>query len=168
MKHSFKSSEGPTEWLDFFSKVGSAFAFFENKPVAEKFREIDRTNLVQEILSSEKQLNVKQKLLAYGSSIKVITEQKVKLKYYLIHLKPRMHQIGYRGFHARDFETATKKYLEIEKRLGDQKEEQVVLVSGDSFKDLKNAYPNYFLDTHEFNKFLDKLPSLLPTPENNT
>lgn len=164
LDHSFKSSEGPSEWLDFFSKVGSAFAYVEKKPVAICYRDIDRTSLLQEILHAERRLNVKQKLLAFGSSIKVITEQKIKLKYYLIHLKPQRNQMKYKGFHARDFEQATKEYLEIEKELGDQKGEQVVLVSADSFKDLKNAYPNYFLDTHEFNKYLDKLLDFLPKP----
>lgn len=34
---------------------------------------------------------------------------------------------------------------------------QVVLVSAGSIESLKRAYPNYFLDTHEFLKQLDKI-----------
>ena len=55
---------------------------------------------------------------------------------------------------------ATEEYLEIEKKIekevGDTKN-AVVLVSADSLKSLKKAYPSYFLDTSEFLTALEKI-----------
>ena len=157
LDHSLKASEGPKEWLEFFSMVGSAFAYLEDSSPAKKYSNTDPRDLVKKIIEVEKKLSVKNSLLAFGSSIEVITSQKIKLKYYIIHLKPAENKIIFQGYHAKDFEKATNDYLSTEKSLGDQRDEQVVLVSGDSFIALKNAYPNYFLDTHEFNSYLDTL-----------
>jgi Fe-S oxidoreductase len=48
-------------------------------------------------------------------------------------------------------------YAAAEKKIYGLKEYDVVLVGADTTKDLKNAYPNYFLDTTEFLKYLDKI-----------
>ena len=45
--------------------------------------------------------------------------------------------------------TIYKQYSELEKDMEDNKN-AVVLVSVSSIKDLRNAYPSYFLDTSEF------------------
>ena len=53
-------------------------------------------------------------------------------------------------------------YARVEKKIYGKKEYDAVLVGADTTKDLKKAYPNYFLDTKEFinhlNKILDKYP----------
>ena len=52
---------------------------------------------------------------------------------------------------ARDrLEEANAKYAEAEQEVASGKPVQVVLVSAGSIDSLKKAYPNYFLDTHEF------------------
>ena len=48
-------------------------------------------------------------------------------------------------------------YANAEKRIYGKQEYDAVLVGADKSTDLKKAYPNYFLDTGEFIKFLEKI-----------
>ncbi|MFT0110454.1 hypothetical protein ACMSES_07940 [Bacteroides faecis] len=51
---------------------------------------------------------------------------------------------------------ASLKYSELEKDIEDNKN-AVVFVSVSSIKDLRNAYPSYFLDTSEFIEALSRI-----------
>jgi hypothetical protein len=51
------------------------------------------------------------------------------------------------GYRIQDLDEAQKDYLEAERSKGAN---DAVLVSVESMKALKRAYPNYFLDIHEF------------------
>ncbi|MET0334336.1 MAG: hypothetical protein ABW190_08685, partial [Rhizobacter sp.] len=58
---------------------------------------------------------------------------------------------------ARDqLERANASYAEVEKSAAESGA-QVVLVSAGSIESLRRAYPNYFLDTHEFLKYLSRI-----------
>ena len=52
---------------------------------------------------------------------------------------------------------ALEDYARAEKKIYGKKEYDVVLVGADKSTDLKKAYPNYFLDTGEFIKYLEKI-----------
>ena len=54
---------------------------------------------------------------------------------------------------------ANAAYTNAEKMLGMESRTQVVLVSVASVSALKRAYPNYFLDTDDFLKELQKIIS---------
>jgi hypothetical protein len=47
-------------------------------------------------------------------------------------------------------QNAADAYLQVEKATADNPEIQTVLVSVDSIEALRQAYPNYYLDTGEF------------------
>jgi hypothetical protein len=68
-----------------------------------------------------------------------------------------------------DLEKATKVYGKKEIELRDSADEDVVLVSTESIKTLKLAYPNYFADTTHFRQILNRLmanKTLHPTAGN--
>ena len=60
-----------------------------------------------------------------------------------------------KGFSTKQIDLATKAYNEIESK--NDKNIDVVLVSAQSFDDLKEAYPNYFADISEFVNIMNKL-----------
>lgn len=154
---SLKSSEGPQRWLYFFSMAGSAFAQYEKCPPHADFARYNGRELSKLLYQLDQELHVSENLHAFSSTIKTIDTKGFRFKYYLLHLKPLEQSVKIIGFHANQLDEASKEYTETEKRLGEQKEEQIVLVSASSFKQLKNAYPNYFLDTSHFINNLQKI-----------
>lgn len=154
---SLKSSEGPEQWLDFFAMAGSSFAYYENSPPHEKYSTYNETTLAREIKTINEEMRVTERLHAFGTTIKAIDSRGYHFKYYLLHLKPLEHTVRMYGYHATQLDAATEKYVEMEKDLGAQRDEQVVLVSGSSFQQLKLAYPNFFLDTSNFITYLNRI-----------
>ncbi len=157
LDHALKSSEGPELWLECFALAGSAFAYVEKTPILAKHQNMPIEEIIQELMKSEADLDLINRLSAFGSTIKHFEKQSKTFKYYLLRLKPKAGIVIFEGYHSTELEKATNNYLKYERQLEDQKEEQIVLVSGDSFKALRKAYPNYFLDTHEFIKILRKI-----------
>lgn len=54
------------------------------------------------------------------------------------------------SFSKKRLNEASDRYAQIEKEIFSGESKQAVLVSAGKIKDLKKAYPNYFLDTKEF------------------
>ena len=66
------------------------------------------------------------------------------------------------GFKQSESDRATAKYLEVEKKIKETSpNSDAVLVSVDSMNSLRQAYPNYFLDTGVFLRVLSEI--LAPT-----
>lgn len=158
---SLKSSEGPEGWLKFFSMVGSAFALMEDCSRAEPYLDLSRGDFLQEISSFENELSVEHSLKSYGSLMKMSHSDLVGSRYYIIHMKPDERRTVFRGFLNDRLEDANDCYAKIEEQIRESRNEQVVLVSGLAFDQLKKAYPNYFLNSQGFLSNLKKLKKYL-------
>jgi len=158
---SLKSSEGPDEWLAFFSMVGSAFALLENCQPHEDFEHYRPKMFREEIAETEKKLAVRKNLTTFGSTIRALDFKKMYYKYYLLHMKPEEKLVSYKGFHENQLEEANELYTNLEKKVKFDQNEQIVLVSGMTFMELQKAYPNYFLDSRDFLKNLNLLKKKL-------
>lgn len=153
---SLKSSEGPEKWLEFFSICGAAFSLLEKCPLPNHFEDLSTENITSSLKQLEDDLDVVNSLKIFGATIQALDAGNLKHKYFLLMLQISKKQVTYEGFSAEQLDKATERYLKYEREFGDQSTDQVVLVSGDSIKALRRAYPNYFLDTHEFVKQLNK------------
>jgi ppGpp synthetase/RelA/SpoT-type nucleotidyltranferase len=155
--HSLKSSEGPGEWLRFFSLMSSIFAIEEQCMCVPNTSE-SKQILIKEIKSLCDKNQIISKLRAYKSIIKHI-EKKGKLNdYILLYLNHNDSNVEIIHFNKSDIDIATKSYIKYEKDISEGKNNaDVVLVSSDSIDNIKIAYPNYFLDTHEFTSRLEKI-----------
>lgn len=154
LKQSLKSSEGHDDWLYFFALMGSAIALRENLPLVPK-TPVDRHELVAELRRVSLELDVINRLRAYGSAIRTLEEANVgDAHYFLMALRPAENSVSIIGYARSDLDTATAEYLEVEKDLQSSFGAEAVLVSVESITSLKRAYPNYFLDTTEFLKAL--------------
>jgi len=112
-----------------------------------------KEKLVSDIRTLNKDLDVAARLRAYGQALREIEEDVGNARYYLLDLRPAKETITITGFSARELDLATQTYLEVEKSLSGPGAE-AVLVSVASLESLRAAYPNYFLDTETFLKFL--------------
>ena len=153
-----KSNEGQKDWVTFFRLVSSVFAQFENSPeVPETPKEKEK--LYSLIREKEKELQVRSKMKHWTNTIRQFDQLKSKksAQFFLLELDTIQEKLTITSYSKRDEQKAISNYAEAEKRIYGRKEYDVVLVGADSTKDLKKAYPNYFLDTREFLRYLDKI-----------
>jgi len=156
-RQAIKSNEGEEEWKLFFKLVSSAFARFENCPTVPGTPD-DEKKLYSLIKEKEKALNVVSKMRGWTTSLKEFDNFKNKKNadLFLLELDTVQEKLIITSYSKRQEEKALKDYANAEKNIYGRKEYDVVLVGADT-SDLKKAYPNYFLDTREFIKYLKKI-----------
>lgn len=161
LQHSLKSSEGPEEWLKFFSLAGSAFAYLEESPLVPGYENLARDTTFRATAYAANRLEIRKMLVGYSSAVKAIPTGTARGAYYLIELVLKGEQKVIITPFARDhLEKANTEYSKAEKRVAQGNDSQVVLVSAGSVDSLRRAYPNYFLDTHDFLRHLSKIEKL--------
>lgn len=152
IEHPLKSSEGPDEWLKFFSLAGSAFAYSEDSPVVPGYESLDKRATYAATTTESNRLGIRDMLLGYSSAVKAIPTGTTRAAFYLVQLNLQEEQksVSIKPFARDQLERANIEYMNAEKRASDGEKIQVVLVSAGSVDSLRRAYPNYFLDTHDF------------------
>lgn len=150
LEHSLKSNEGPEEWLRFFALAGSAFAHLEGSAGVPGFEPLSRQQTYKRTAEEASRLRIRDMLLGYSSAVREIAPTK-RAAFYLVELNLRQEQktVSITPFARDQLERANAAYADVEKQAS-ERGSQVVLVSAGSIESLRRAYPNYFLDTHEF------------------
>ncbi|MDE1714907.1 RelA/SpoT domain-containing protein (plasmid) [Chromobacterium amazonense] len=166
LNHSLKSSEGPEEWLKFFSLASSAFSILESTPRVGEFQTLTDEETFDLLLKKERELDVINKLSGFRVAAKHISNDQKKGKYHLIILDLENKYATINSFEPRDIQLANKKYSEIEAEVRRGRNAQVVLVASESISTLKKAYPSYFLDSQNFIKNLDAVKKQLKKMQN--
>lgn len=143
-----KSSQGTADWQRFFVMMGSYIALLE-KCALVPGTPADVSALKDEIRSLAGSLNVIGILRAYSATLQQVGKIK-NMKYYLMDLDPDAEIVRLTPFTAAQTKEANDAYTEMEKNVPADSNRQVVLVSVQSLQALRQAYPNYFLDTSKF------------------
>ncbi len=164
-KQAIKSNEGEKEWMDFFRLISSVFANMEDTPIVPGTPG-NKTELHDEVKKLSDKLQVLSKIGSWAKLLKTIErieEQQHRRSYfYLLDLDIDTKELTISAFDKTDEEKANLAYSEAEKKASQGKlNKDIVLVEADTTKELKKAYPNYFLDTNEF---LSILKSYLSEP----
>ena len=146
-----KFDEGQLKWLNYFSLTSSAFSFLENTPQVSKHKKLSKFDTFELALYEFNYNKIAENLKAFSVLTKFICEQsEEKDKYYLMMLDLKKMLVTIDSFKDGEFELANKKYTDLEKKHLNNPLKQIVLVSTESVHELRDAYPNYFLDTDEF------------------
>lgn len=149
-----KASQGKEAWLKFFKLASVAFQDIENKSLAKNASSKNRLELIKYI----ERLDVITKLRAFAVSTRHLgSDKKNRNDYFLLVLEVDKSNIKVLRFPPEHIDSATQKYAEMEKEFRSQNDKDVVLVSAESVHDLKKAYPNYFADTAEFSKNIQRI-----------
>lgn len=143
-----KSSQGSEQWRRFFSLMGSWIAHLENCPLVPE-TPTDMVRLKHEVRVLAASLHVVGILRTYTATLQQVGKV-AKMKYYLMDLDPDQQNVRLTGFTAAQTKEANDSYTQTEKNMPMDSNRQVVLVSVDSLQALRQAYPNYFLDTTKF------------------
>lgn len=151
-QQSLKSGVGDEEWLRFFALMGSVIALKERTPLVSD-TPTDGNELVRELKEYVEGLDVVGHLRGYRLLLDNVPLGTFKgLSYFLLQLRPREGRLLITPYQRRESEEASRQYLEAERqaRFDFAEERDAVLVSVDSMKALRAAYPNYFADTRRF------------------
>ena len=146
--------------MDFFRLVSSAFANMEGTPTVPN-TPIDKDELRDQIQALAGELGVVKKMNQWTRIHKIIEnfekDTKGKYDFYLLNLNLETKELQISAFKKSQEEFANSQYSKLEERMITNKEDRdIVLVSAETTKELRRAYPNYFLDTREFVNQLNK------------
>ena len=154
-----KASQGRKKWLQFFKLMGSVIAIREgtnpvaNTPVTEKI-------LHKRVRDYAKALDVEGNLHAFGATLKTLESGSMKdAHYFLLKLDANEPLITITGYTFGARRRAERDYSKVEREIADKSGMDAVLVHVGPLKDLRRAYPNYFLDTQVFMEAVRKVVS---------
>ncbi len=149
-EQALKSSQGQREWLRFFELMGTEIAFRENTALVPN-TPVSRSELRGELREHESFLGVVNHLQIYAAALSIQEEadELKDAKFFLLELDPVATRLQITGYKADELEKASSDYMAVERNAISHGRD-AVLVSVDSFTALKQAYPNYYLDTHRF------------------
>ncbi len=166
-----KSSEGEKSWLSYFQNAALALEFSEY-PGAISHSAVSRGTVARELASLSKTLQVTTKLTAYRNALKATEKLDAKSAgYFLLVLLPDEPALQIFAFSKRNVDAAYREYERYERllpryprgtqlplfpELADYSGAQAVLVGADSFKSIRESYPNYYLDTDAFLANVDR------------
>lgn len=146
-----KLQQGEAHWLRFFELTSSAFAHMERAPLVPGHHQMDKDTTFWAVADLESQLNVLQKLRGFALAANAITTTGKKSSgYHLVILDSLRKRVQVRPYAFTELERAMEDYSAAERSAIYGEKIEAVLVSAGPIESLKRAYPNYFLDTHEF------------------
>lgn len=160
-----KSSEGERNWLTYFQHAALALEYCE-RSAPPIHGPMSRGDVARSLTELGKTLQVSKKLAAYRTALKATEKLDAKSAgYFLLVLLPDEPELQIFSFSKRSAEAAYRAYERYERllplyprgrqlplfpELADYSGAQAVLVGADSFKSIRESYPNYYLDTDAF------------------
>ena len=145
-----KSRQGSKDWLDFFAIVSSAFAYLEESELVPKYKNLNPIQTYKEIARLEKKLAVLEHIRGLSIAANAIHTSGYGGFYNLIILNSVEHTVQVIYFTRDQLVEASNAYAQTEARAAKGDKIEPVLVSAGPLKELKKAYPNYFLDVNDF------------------
>ena len=157
-----KSGLGDEQWLRFFALMATALSIREGTPPVPG-TPTGRRELVDELRHFVDELDVIEHLNSYRAILHAIPDPVFDtFAYFLLELNPKEGRLTITPYVGSDAERASSAYTRAE---GQQlpffpDERDSVLVSVNSMKALRTAYPNYFADTRRFVTEINRALSL--------
>jgi hypothetical protein len=102
------------------------------------------------VAATEARLHVLQRLQGFAIAADHITAERGQGAYHLIVLDSTQRTVTIRPYAVASLEQATVDYAKVEQRSKAGEPVEAVLVSAGPIAALRQAYPNYFLDTRSF------------------
>jgi hypothetical protein len=158
LKSGLKLNLGDPKWRRFFVLMSSAIALRENRPPVPG-SPISEVTLKKELRTLAKELRVVDLLSSLSAGLNLgqeLGQKHPETTAYLLRLHLLDKQVFVTAFTEDELPDANEQYLRIEKNNQDNPDVLAVLVAVESMKSLRAAYPNYYLDSGEFIKALQK------------
>ena len=152
-----KLGEGEEYHKEFFRLCSILIAHQEKTPIHSDYKELNRAEIIYKIAKLDKEHNILKNLSALTLTSKNIQADLTNkgFYYYVMELNLDNNTLAIRGYKKNEVDRAKSFYSMLEHRR-DENNIDVVLISIDKVKQLKSAYPNYFLDSKKFIRFIEK------------
>lgn len=148
LREGLKSHRGSPDWRRFFALMGSSIALRENCRLVPRTPKKEK-ELVAELRQYTEKLGIEARLKAFGETLNVIGRVQARgIKYVILVLDPKAGTTRLYSYAARFADQASEKYTDLERYKTEGTD--AVLVSVSDARNLRQAYPNYFLDTRAF------------------
>jgi hypothetical protein len=154
-RQSLKAGGGDPDWLRFFALMGSAIAKLENAPRFIDANELINRETHDELRHYAEHLHVEAQMRSFGSFAQSIDQSFTGISgysgysgtsgYFLIELDVNARKYTVRGYSQDD---AQKAYLDV--TTAERSNPNAVLVAATDLVKLKQAYPNWIIDTRFF------------------
>ncbi len=154
-----KSGQGPDEWQDFFQIVSCLFSLKEKSPMMPAYQGETSVNFMKKLQRIDDKNRFSDQLLALSQSVNVIEKHEYQGDIFLLFIDFNKKQLRILSFDKDERDKASELYNKLENRINDR-DNAAVLVSVSSMKELRGAYPSYFLDMGDFNGHLRKYLSI--------
>lgn len=152
-----KSGQGEREWREFFELASAAMTYLEETASIPGYEGIDERTIIEELADADARLRVLDQLQGFSIAARNITETKGQGGYHLVVLDSDRRVVNIHPYPKSQLERANIDYAQVEERAQRGERLEAVLVSAGPISALKKAYPNYFLDTHEFVRHISKV-----------
>lgn len=155
-----KSGSGRDPWLRFFRLMGSAIALKEHLPMVPETDDLTLYGYISEVVE---QLGVVQlfegmKLAVHASGTEMAQNHPEDI--FVIQLDAKDKEVRFTVFPREDVGDAVTQYSQLERTYQSSPDVHVLLVSVGSMKELREAYPSYFLDATHFVELIKECCSL--------
>lgn len=152
-----KSGQGEGQWRAFFAISGAAIALLEKCPPVPGYERLSEAQTFAQVAEAEANLRVLEKLRGFSVAADQIKKGKGQGAYHLIVLDSSNKSVVLTPYSTARLEEANAAYSKVEKRTQAGEPIEAVLVAAGPVDALKKAYPNYFLDTHEFIRQIERV-----------
>lgn len=154
-----KSNLGSEDWLHFFKLVAADIARREGCALVPGVPATAK-KLRAEIRRFDRKLRAINHLRAWQASLHQAETVVPGAYYFLLQLFPDENRLLIEGYRKENLDTATAAYLEKEEQaIASGQVSDSVLVSVESIRTLRRAYPNYFSDTDRFIEAVERAKS---------
>lgn len=150
LREGLKSHRGSPDWHRFFALMGSVLAMREGTRRVPRTPK-DQGELIAELRHYVSDLNVFAQLESFGQTLNVIpSARQSRIKWVVLELDPGIGASSLKlyGYRAAELSDAAERLEALERHKA--KGVDAVLVSVADAANVRNAYPNYWLDTSQF------------------
>ena len=152
-----KAHRGDKEWEKFFTISSAAFAYLERSSLVPGYDHLSRDETFAAVRVASEEIKALERMKDYSKAVEWIDKQEKKWSYHLIILRSVERKIEITSYSREDFKKASSDYATAEMRAGQGEQIEPVLVSVGPLKNLKKAYPNFFLDINDFMRIIEQI-----------
>ncbi len=160
-----KSGQGERPWREFFEIASAAFTHVEGTESIPAYNSLSSIEILSRLDETENNLHVLNKLQGFSIAANKIIATRGAGSYHLVILDSSNRSVSIMPFPKTQLERANIEYAKVEERGQKGESIEAVLVSAGPVEALKKAYPNYFLDTHDFVLQIRKLLKKVQTED---
>lgn len=149
-EEALKFGRGGDDWKRFFALMSTDLAMRERMPLVPGTPS-DKRELTNELKELASRLQVLTLMDAWNKFLEITPEAKLDAaEVILLKLDLKARRLSTTPFAENELARADEEYYRIEKEFEGAPHVQVVRVKADSAKNLKSAYPNFYLNTTAF------------------